>query len=150
MRDAAAAALARWGAGDGLVLEAAEGSLVVTADPDRITGDQVASLADGLGGLRDAIEEQTDAAVQVSGELDGTLIAIHDQVEVRKGPTAVAVGLLGLMVAVVVGAVALETVRVREGELHLLRARGARRRSLVGLAALEHPWLPPSALPRAR
>lgn len=137
IHDATDEVLQGWGAGDGLVITEEDGSLVIAPDLGRITGDQTSALADQLGGLRDAIEEKTDLQVEVSGSLDSTLGGIQDQIEVRRGPTAVAVGLLALLTAVVIGAVAVETVRVRQGELHLLRARGARRRDLVGLGALE-------------
>lgn len=139
--DAAAAAAADAVAaagGDGAIDVAVEaGDVVLTPDLQAITGAQALALADGLAGLRDAVEERTGERPQESGGLRDTLAEVRDGIEVRRGPTAVALGLLGLMTAVVVGAVALEAVRARQTERGLLRARGARRRDLVWLAAVE-------------
>ncbi|MCH6230250.1 hypothetical protein MK786_05820 [Microbacterium sp. CFH 31415] len=135
--DAAAEAVADAGAAGALVIAADDGAVVLTPDLDRITGAQAVALVDGLAGLRDAVEEATGDRPQESGGLRDTLAGVGDGLEARRGPTAVALGLLGLLTAVVVGAVALESVRARESETRLLRARGARRRDLVWLAALE-------------
>lgn len=134
---AASAALAERGAGGALEITADGRTVILTPDLDAITSAQALALADGLTGLRDAIEERTGDRPQESGSLRDTLAGVRDGIESRRGPTSVAVGLLGVLTAVVVGAVALEPVRARESESRLLRARGARRRDLVRLGALE-------------
>ncbi|MHC2999462.1 FtsX-like permease family protein [Microbacterium sp. HJ5] len=134
---AARDAVGGWGAGGALDVTVEDGDVVLTPALDRITGAQSLVLADSLGGLRDAVEERTGDRPQGSGGLRDTLGEVQDGIEVRRGPTAVALGLLGLLTAVVVGAVAIEAVRARESESMLLRARGARRRDLVWLGALE-------------
>lgn len=139
--DAVAVAVSRTladsGAADALTISIDDGDVVLAPALDAISSAQALALVDGLDGLRDAVEERTGARPQVSGGLPGTLDVVHDGIEARRGPTAVALGLLGLMTAVVVGAVALEAVRARDTESRLLRARGARRRDLVRLAAFE-------------
>ncbi|MCW3491881.1 FtsX-like permease family protein [Microbacterium sp. SSM24] len=135
--DAAAAALAGLGAGGALTVTVEDGDVVLAPDLDAITADQALTLTDGLAGLRDAVEAETGDRPQESGGLGSTLEAVRDGIETRRGPTTVALGLLGLLTAVVVGAVALEPVRARDAESRLLRARGARRRDVVGLAAVE-------------
>lgn len=115
----------------------ADGDVVITPDLTTISAAHIPGLVEGLGSLLPDLERSTGADVQVSGSLDSTLQRIADSLETRRGPTAVAIGLLGLITAVVVGAVAVESVRVRTDENRLLRARGARRRSLFWGAALE-------------
>ncbi|WP_214466517.1 FtsX-like permease family protein [Microbacterium flavescens] len=134
---AASAAVADAGAAGALEVAVEDGDVVLAPDLDAITGAQAVGLVDALAGLRDAVEEATGDRPQESGGLRNTLAGISDGIESRRGPTAVALGLLGVLTAVVVGAVALESVRARESESRLLRARGARRRDLVSLAALE-------------
>lgn len=135
--DAASAALAGMGAGGALEITVDGRNVVLAPDLDAITSAQALALAEDLDGLRDEIEERTGDRPQVSGGLRDTLAVVGDGVETRRGPTSVALCLLGLLTAVVIGAVALEPVRARESESRLLRARGARRRELVGLGALE-------------
>jgi hypothetical protein len=134
---AVASGLAGMGAGGALEIAVEEGAVVLTPDLDAITSAQALALADGLGGLRDAVEERTGDRPQESGGLGATLAGVREGIDARRGPTSVALGLLGLLTAVVVGAVALEPVRAREAESRLLRARGARRRDVVWLGALE-------------
>lgn len=135
--DAAAEALRSSGAGDALSVSVEDGDVVLTPDLAAITAAQALALSEGLGDLRDGVEERTGTRPQESGGLRDTLAGVREGIEARRGPTAVALGLLGLLTAVVVGAVALEPVRARESESSLLRARGARRRDLVWLGALE-------------
>ncbi|WP_127475953.1 FtsX-like permease family protein [Microbacterium sulfonylureivorans] len=135
--DAAAEALAAAGSGGALHIEVEDGDVVLTPDLEAITGAQALALVDGLADLRDAVEAAIGDRPQQSGGLRDTLAGVQDGIDARRGPTTVALGLLGLMTAVVVGAVALEPVRARELEGRLLRARGARRRDLVWLGALE-------------
>lgn len=135
--DAVEDALAGMGAGGALHVTAEDGAVVITPDLEAITASQALALVDSLPGLRDAVEERTGSRPQESGGLGSTLENVRDGIETRRGPTSVALGLLGLLTAVVVGAVALEPVRAREAESRLLRARGARRRDLVWLGALE-------------
>ncbi|MDY0910973.1 ABC transporter permease [Microbacterium sp. CFBP9034] len=135
--DAVAGALAADGGAGALRIGVEDGDVVLTPDLDAVTSGQALALADAIGGLRDAVEERTGDRPQTSGGLPATLDAVRDGIGARRGPTAVALGLLGLLTAVVVGAVALEAVRAREGESLLLRARGARGRDLVRLAAVE-------------
>lgn len=134
---AAASALSDMGAGSALLTAEEGGSLVFTPDLEEITAAQVLALDDGLGGLRNTVEENTGERPEESGGLRDTLADVREGIEVRRGPTSVALGLLALLTAVVVGAVALEPVRARESESRLLRARGARRRDLVLLGAVE-------------
>ncbi len=130
-------ALAAIGAPGALSPEVGDGELILVIDPSRFSGDAAIALVSGLPDLSREIEARVDADVQVSGGLRTTLLDVRDGLVVRRGPTAVAVGVLALMTAVTVAAVAVEPVRVRTGENRLLRARGARRRSLVALAAVE-------------
>lgn len=134
---AAVDSLAAAGAGGALHVAIENGDVVLTPDLDVLTGAQAIGLVDGLAELRDDIQDAVGERPQQSGGLRETLDGVRDGIEARRGPTTVALGLLGLMTAVVVGAVALEAVRAREPESRLLRARGARRRDLVWLAALE-------------
>ncbi|WP_374316166.1 FtsX-like permease family protein [Microbacterium sp.] len=135
--DAVSSALASLGAGGAMEIAVDERSVVLSPDPDSITAAQALALADGLPRLRDAVEDRTGERPQSSGGLADTLDAVREGIEARRGPTSVALGLLGLLTAVVVGAVALEPVRARDAESRLLRARGARRRDLASLASLE-------------
>ncbi|MGL4256980.1 MAG: FtsX-like permease family protein, partial [Microbacterium sp.] len=135
--DAVSSALASLAAGRAMEIAVDERSVVLSPDPDSITAAQALALADGLPRLRDAVEDRTGERPQSSGGLADTLDAVREGIEARRGPTSVALGLLGLLTAVVVGAVALEPVRARDAESRLLRARGARRRDLASLAALE-------------
>ncbi|HET8926881.1 MAG TPA: FtsX-like permease family protein [Microbacterium sp.] len=118
-------------------IQSADGDVVITPDLSTISAAHLPSLIDALGTLLRDVEQASGADIQVSGSLDSTLQRIDGSLQTRRGPTAVAVGLLGLITAVVIGAVAVESVRLRSGENHLLRARGARRRSLFWGAALE-------------
>lgn len=113
------------------------GAVVIVPDTARIRGSDVGGLRGALRDLGDEIESRTAGGAQVAGALETTLADIDAGVQARRGPTAVAVGILGLLTAVVVGAVAGAAVRAREGENRLLRARGARRRDLVWAAGLE-------------
>lgn len=135
--DAAASSLSDMGAQGALRSTEEDGSVVLTPDLGAITAAQVLALEEGLGGLRDDVEERTGERPEESGGLRDTLAGVREGIEVRRGPTSVAVGLLALLTAVVVGAVALEPVRARESETRLLRARGARRRELVLLGSVE-------------
>jgi hypothetical protein len=122
----------------GAVVVSVDGSrVVITPALERITADDVPPLVDALDTLGDGIEDRTDAVAQVAGSLEATLSGLADAIEARRGPAAVAIGLLALSTAIVVGAVALEAVRARGVENHLLRARGARKRDLAGIAAGE-------------
>jgi hypothetical protein len=112
-------------------------AVVIVPDTARIRGSDVGALREALRELGDEIETRTDAGAQVAGALETTLADVDAGVQARRGPTVVAVGILGLLTAVVVGAVAGASVRAREGENRLLRARGARRRDLVRAAGLE-------------
>lgn len=134
---AAKTAVDRAGAAGAITVSVDGGDVVLTPDVDAITGAQALSLTDGLASLRDVVEDETGERPQESGGLRDTLAEVRDGIEVRRGPTAVALGLLGLLTAVVVGAVSLEAVRARRSESALLRARGARRRDLVLLGAIE-------------
>ena len=129
--------LADAGVADAVDVAVAEGDVVITPDSTTISAAHLGGLIAVLDTLLRDVESASGASVQVSGSLDSTLQRIDDSLATRRGPTAVAVGLLGLITAVVVGAVAVESVRVRADENLLLRARGARRRSLFWGAALE-------------
>jgi len=120
-----------------VTLTEADGVVIVAPDPARVTGDDVVSLIDALRELPSEARDAVGARVQVAGGLPATLGAIADGLQARRGPTAVAIGFLGLLTIVVVGAVALEPVRARTGESLLLRARGARARSLASLSGTE-------------
>lgn len=111
--------------------------IAVTPDIARFSGDDVAGLAAALRTLPADVREASDARVQVVGGLESTLARIDEGLQDRRGPSAVAIALLGVLTLVVVGAAALEPVRARAGESLLLRARGARRRSLGVLAGTE-------------
>ncbi|GAA3628369.1 hypothetical protein GCM10022200_08590 [Microbacterium awajiense] len=137
MPQAVQGALAAIGAPGALSSEVGDGELVLFIDPARFSGDAAIALVAGLPDLSREIDARADADAQVSGGLRTTLLDVRDGLVVRRGPTAVAIGVLALMTAVTVAAVAVEPVRVRAGEHRLLRARGARRRSLVGLTAVE-------------
>ncbi|WP_171013085.1 FtsX-like permease family protein [Microbacterium sp. 2FI] len=135
--DAVEGLLREHGASGALVVGGEIAVVVLSPDLETITASEAAALVDVLGGVRDAVEDSTDVSVQVSGGLRDTLEGITAGVDARRGPTAVAIALQGLLTAVVVGAVALEAVRMRSTETMLLRARGARRRDLVSLASIE-------------
>ncbi|WP_353810371.1 FtsX-like permease family protein [Agromyces sp. SYSU T00194] len=130
-------ALGALGAPGGLAIEVDGRTIVLTPDPVRFTADAAAALAAGLGDLDDAVADAGGPQVQVSGGLRRTLLELLPGLESRRGPTAVAVGITGLVAAVAVAAVALEVVRVRTTETRLQRARGASRRRLIGIAASE-------------
>ncbi|GAA2971020.1 ABC-type antimicrobial peptide transport system permease subunit [Microbacterium terrae] len=131
------AELAARGAGGALVASIDGGTVVLSPDLGRIDGSHAVALVEALPELRDAVDERAGTRVQVAGGLRDTLVTISAGVQARSGPTAVAVAMLGLISAVVVGAVALEAVRARETETRLLRARGVRRRQLFALAGVE-------------
>lgn len=139
--DAAAAAAAQeltaLGTGEALVVSVEDGDVVLRPDLGRITAVDALTLADALPGVRDGVEEATGERPQLSGRLQDTLGEVRAGLDVRRGPTAVALGLLALLTAVVVGAVALEPVRARETETRLLRARGARPRDVIWLSLVE-------------
>ena len=120
-----------------VTIDEAGGVITLVADASRITGDDVARLSDALRALPAEAREAVGSRVQVAGGLAATLAGIDDGIQARRGPTTVAIGFLALLTAVVVGAVALEPVRARTGESLLLRARGARARTLGGLAGFE-------------
>jgi hypothetical protein len=124
-------------AGRGLSVSAEDGDVVLAPDLDQITSSQALALADGLAELRSGIDDRIGVRPQESGSLRDTLVDVREGIDARRGPTAVALGLLGLLTAVVIAAVSLEPVRARETETALLRARGARRRELVWLGAVE-------------
>ncbi len=111
--------------------------IAVTPVVARFSGDDVATLAAALRALPADLREASDARVQVVGGLASTLARIDEGLQNRRGPAAVSIALLGLLALVVVGAAALEPGRSRAGESLLLRARGARRRSLGALAGVE-------------
>ena len=136
LADAVRQTLAAHGAPAVSVIEA-DDAVTVGLDPVRATGDDVVALIEGLRALPAEAREAVGTRVQVAGGLAATLGAIAEGLQARRGPTAVAIGFLGLITAVVVGAVALEPVRARAGESLLLRARGARARSLATLSGLE-------------
>lgn len=115
-----------------------DGSRVLVApDAARVSGDDVATLRAALDLLAGDVGDAVGLRVQVAGGLSATLASIDEGLQTRRGPSAVAIALIGLLAAVVVGAVALEPVRARGAQSRLLRARGARGRSLGGLAAAE-------------
>lgn len=118
-------------------LDGRGGRIVIMPDPARFSGDDVATLAAALRALPADVRESSDARIQLIGGLESTLARIDEGLQNRRGPSAVAIALLGLLTLVVVGAAALEPVRARAGETLLLRARGARKRSLGALAATE-------------
>lgn len=132
-------ALSASGAGGALAIDRgdASGTLLLRVDPTRVTGDAALNLIAALPDLRGEVRDRLRADVQVSGGLRSSLLAAQDGIESRRGPTSVAVGIVALMTAVTVAAVAVEPVRSRAGETGLLRARGARRRSLVAIASVE-------------
>ncbi|GLI28402.1 hypothetical protein ARHIZOSPH14_26440 [Agromyces rhizosphaerae] len=130
-------ALGSLGAPGALAIEVDGRTLVLTPDPARFTAGAAAALAGGLADLDDAVADAGGPEVQASGGLRRTLVDLLPGLESRRGPTAVAVGITGLVAAVAVAAVALEVVRVRTIETRLQRARGASRRRLVGIAASE-------------
>ena len=134
---AAGELMADAGASGAVEIDVIDGDVVITPDLSTISATHLPGVIDALASLLRDLERATGADIQVSGALEGTLQRISDSLEGRRGPTAVAIGLLGLITAVVVGAVAVESVRVRADENRLLRARGARRRSLFWGAALE-------------
>jgi len=118
---------------DAVVVTTEDGRVVITPDATRFTGGEVTALTAALDAIPDAVEGR----VQVTGGLSITLDDIEEGLQTRRGPAVVAIGFVGLLAVVVVGAVALEPVRVRAGESQLLRARGARRRTLSVGAAVE-------------
>jgi hypothetical protein len=130
-------AIADRGLGGALVVGVAGGDIVLAPDPAAVTGGQLLALDGELDLLRDVVEETVGRRPPESGGLRDTLAGLHAGIDARRGPTAVAVGLLGILTAVVMSAVACEPVRTRESDTRLLRARGARRRDVAGLAAFE-------------
>ncbi len=114
-----------------------DGRVTITPDAARFSGDDVVALAAALRVLPAEARDSLGDRPQVTGGLEYTLSVIAEGLRDRRGPAAVAIGLLGLLTVVVVGAVALEPVRARAGESLLLRARGARKRSLGVLAGVE-------------
>lgn len=136
LRDAVETTLAAHGAPPVTIAVTAD-AVTITPDAARFTGDDVGALDEALRDLPADAREIVGARVQVAGNLETTLGAISDGIQARRGPTAVAVGFLGLITVVVVGAVAWEPVRARAGESLLLRARGARARSLAALSGTE-------------
>lgn len=136
LEDAVRQTLASHG-GPAVTVAETDGVVTIAPDPARVTGDDVVLLIDALRELPSEAREAVGARVQVAGGLPATLGSIADGLQARRGPTAVAIGFLGLLTVVVVGAVALEPVRARTGESLLLRARGARARSLAALSGAE-------------
>lgn len=114
-----------------------DAGIEIAPDTSRFTGDDVTASIAALRALSADLRESVDARLQIIGGLESTLGRISEGMQNRRGPTAVAVAFLGLLTIVVMGAVALEPVRARAGESLLLRARGARRRSLGALAGVE-------------
>lgn len=139
MPEAVAGALSGLGAAGALrtASDPADGILEYTVDPSRFTADAAIALVAGLPDLADGIEERIALDVQVSGGLRSTLLGVREGLEARRGPIVVGLAVYALLAAVVVATVALEPVRARSGETRLLRARGARARTLLGLTAGE-------------
>ena len=134
--DAVRDALARHGAGAVAIAEGDRG-VTITPSLDRFSGDDVVALGTALRVLPAELRDLAGTRLQLVGGLESTLARIADGMQDRRGPAAVAVGILGLIIVVVVGAVALEPVRGRAAEALLLRARGARKRSLGTVTAVE-------------
>lgn len=133
--DAIDRALAGLGAAG--ALQAAEedpGVFVLRPDPARFSGDSVVVLAESLPDLSREIRSASGESVQVSGGLRTTVRALTEGIETRRGPTSVAIGIVGLLALVVVAAASVEPVRTRLEERALLRARGMSKGRLVWLA----------------
>ncbi|GAA5033288.1 hypothetical protein ACFQRL_03520 [Microbacterium fluvii] len=135
--DAVRGVLAQHGVENAVTATVEGDGIVVAPDVGAITADDLSGLGDALGELKSAVDDVTDARVQVDGGLGSALDSIAESVRVRRGPTLVAIGMLALLVSVVMGAVAVEPVRARHAETLLLRARGARTRALAALAGAE-------------
>jgi hypothetical protein len=111
--------------------------VTITPSIDRFSGDDVVVLGEALRALPAEVRDVVGTRIQLVGGLETTLTSIAEGLQDRRGPTAVAIGILGLITVIVVGAVALEPVRSRAAESLLLRARGARTRSLGAATAVE-------------
>ncbi|MDE0545726.1 FtsX-like permease family protein [Microbacterium sp. C7(2022)] len=111
--------------------------LVYRIDAAGISTSSALALMSGLSDLGDGIEDALGAEVQVSGGLRTSLLALEDGIRARQAIHAVAWATLFLAAVVVMATVAVEPVRVRAGENRLLRARGARRRWLAAITAIE-------------
>lgn len=134
--DAVTVALAGHGV-HGIDLIADGDRVRIVPDAATFTSGDAAALSDALRGLSSEVRDAIGVAAQQAGALDSTLNAIIEGLSHRRGATLVALGMLALLTLVVVGAVALEPVRARSAESLLLRARGARRRTLVRLTVTE-------------
>lgn len=134
--DAVDAALTAHGV-QGIDLIADGDHVTIVPDAARFTSGDAAALSDALRGLSGEVRDAVGVAAQQAGALDSTLNTIIEGLSHRRGATLVAIGMLALLTLVVVGAVALEPVRARSAETLLLRARGARRRTLLRLTVAE-------------
>jgi len=116
-----------------------EGDGVFALRPDRagFSADAVTAVVAAAPDLAGAIGDHSDEPVQVSGGLRSTLTGLTAGTTARQGPTAVAVGIVGLLAVVVVAAAAVEPVRTRADERTLLRARGMAKRRLAAIALTE-------------
>ncbi len=107
----------------------------IAPDPARFTADDATVLAQQtVPTLGRAISDATDTTARVSGGLLVTLGDVTAGVETRRGPTAMAIGIVALLAGVVVGAASVEPVRQRLAERALLRARGMSKWGLMRLA----------------
>ncbi|QTV79847.1 FtsX-like permease family protein [Microbacterium sp. NIBRBAC000506063] len=110
---------------------------VLRPDPARFSGDSAAVLSATLPDLPREVRAASGETVQVSGGLRTTLRALSEGIETRRGPTSVAIGVVGLLALVVVAAASVEPVRTRLEERALLRARGMSKGRLTRIAVAE-------------
>ncbi len=111
--------------------------VIYRPDPARFTVDAAPFVITTLPDLQRAVRAQSGEQVQVSGGLRATLLSINEAVQSRRGPTGVALGIVGLLTAVVVASAAVEPVRTRLAERALLRARGVSKPRLARIALIE-------------
>lgn len=131
-------ALAEMGAAGALRAEDdGEGVFVLRPDPARFSGDSAAVLSATLPDLPREVRGASGETVQVSGGLRTTLRALSEGIETRRGPTSVAIGVVGLLALVVAAAASVEPVRTRLEERALLRARGMSKGRLTRIAVAE-------------
>lgn len=122
---------------EGAVVTPGDGHAEISLDTSRVTGDDARGLAAALADLPAEVRSALGVRAQLGGGLPSTLDAATSGLDTRRGPALIATVMLGLLTLLVVGAIALEPVRARAAETTLLRARGARRRTLLSLAATE-------------
>jgi len=114
-----------------------DGVFALRPDPGGFSADAVAALIAAAPDLAGAVGDHSAEPVQVSGGLRSTLSGLTPGLLARQGPTAVAIGVVGLLAVVVVAAAAVEPVRTRAAERALLRARGMAKRKLAAIAVAE-------------